>query len=312
MARMSEARVLCMPSFAEGRERAVVRQLLGAMRLPGIALLNLVLDCDANRSTMTLAGPPESVCEAAIRAGGVAVEQIDLTRRKTGEPAQSPAHARIGAADVIPFIPFGSTTLAQCVMLAREVAGALWDRYSMPSYLYGAAAARPDRVQLEEVQRGQFEKLRKAVVRDAARRPDVGGPGLHLTAGASIVGARSMLMEYRISLAESDIGAARTLSRELRESGISGLRAGGLLAGGRAHVTMQITEIRPGVPAAVHAAMLRVASKYKAVLGRWELVGLIPEDAYEAGSSWIAALDGFDPGKHILERRLQEPAEWLV
>ncbi len=309
---MSEALVLCMPAFAEGRERNTVLQFVAAMRLPGVVLLDYVMDAHVNRSTITIAGPPEAVCEAAIRAAGVAAEQIDLTRSNTDEQGQSSAHTRTGAADVIPFIPFGNSTLGQCVMLAREAAAALWSRYSLPSYLYGAAAARLDRVQLEEVQRGQFEELRKAVLRDAGRRPDVGGPGLHPTAGASIVGARSVLMEYRISLAGGDIGMARTLARELRESGMSGVRAIGLPTGGEAQVAVLMTEVRAGVPAAVHAAMLQAASKYKAALGRWKLVGLIPEEAYEAGSSWIAALDGFDAERHILEHRLRMPAEWPV
>ncbi len=307
---MSEAPVLCMPVFAEGRDRKLVLQLVAAMRLPGVVLLDYALDAYANRSTITIAGPPEAVCEAAIRAAGVAAERIDLTRSKTDEHGQSSAHATTGAADVIPFIPFGNSTLGQCVMLAREAAEALWSRYSLPAYLYGAAAARLDRVQLEEVQRGRFEELRKAVLRDAGRRPDVGGPGLHPTAGASIVGARSVLMEYRISLMGRDIGVARTLARKLRESGISGVRAIGLPADGGAYVAVLITEVRAGVPAAVHAATLRAASKYKAALGRWELIGLIPEHAYEAGSPWIAALDGFDTEKHILERRLRKLAEW--
>lgn len=307
---MSKSPVLCMPTFAEGRERRAVLQLVTAMRLSGIVLLDYALDAPANRSTITIAGPPEAVCEAVIRAAGVAAEQIDLARPKADELGQSPAHAPIGAADVIAFIPFGSSTLGQCVMLAREAAAALWSRYSLPSYLYGAAAARLDRVQLEEVQRGQFEELRKAVLRDTGRRPDVGGPGLHPTAGASVVGARSALIEYRISFAGGDLGTARTLVRELRESGIGGLRAMGLPAGGGARVTVQMTEVRPGVPAAVYAAVMQAASKYRAALGRWELIGMIPEDAYEVGSPWIAALDSFDPERHILERRLRKPAEW--
>src|SRR6202034_1594684 len=152
---------------------------------------------------------PSGIVEAAARAAGKAAEVIDLTK-------QNGAHPRIGAADVIPFIPVSGASLAECAALARQAGLLIWRRYGVPVYFYGAAAARPDRVLLEDVRRGQFEGLRDAALRDATRRPDIGGPELHNTAGASAGGARSFLIAYSIHLQQPDIAAARAIARDVR------------------------------------------------------------------------------------------------
>ncbi len=304
---MSEPLVECVPNFAGGRDRAVVEALLAAMRLPGVLLLDCAVDSDQNRAIATIAGPPAAVCEAAVRAAGVAAERIDLTR-------QTGSYPRIGATDVIPFVPLRGIGLGECAMLAREAADALWTRYGIPSYLYAAAASRPDRASLEQVRQGQFEGLREAVLRDARRRPDVGGPGLHPSAGASAVGARPLLIEYTVSLDTADIRPARAIARAVRSeiSGLPGVKAIALLAEGVAQVSLTVTDLRQSSLHAVHTAVLQAARAGRTGLLRTELVGLMPEAAYQAGSIWIAALQAsgsaFDPDRRILERLIQASA----
>src|ERR1700691_3423730 len=169
--------VECVPNFSEGRDAACVEAIVGAMRVEGVQLLDWTMDGAHNRSVVTIAGDPAAVVEAAIRGAGKAVELIDLTR-------QEGVHPRIGAADVIPFVPVKGIKLEQCALLARQAGLEIWRRYGVPVFFYEAAAARPDRANLEDVRRGQFEGLREAVNRDPSRRPDLGGPDLHPTAGA--------------------------------------------------------------------------------------------------------------------------------
>ena len=181
---MTEGAIVeCVPNFSEGRDLETVLEIVRAMRVDGVHLLDFSMDVDHNRSVVTIAGAPEAVVEAAIRGAGKACELIDLTKQK-GE------HPRIGAADVIPFVPVTGVSLVQCAMLARQAGMGIWRRFGVPVYFYEAAAARPDRVNLEDIRRGQFEGLMKEALRDTTRRPDVGGPELHPKAGASAVGAR--------------------------------------------------------------------------------------------------------------------------
>ncbi len=189
----SEGIVECVPNFSEGADREKVKEIVRAMRVDGVHLLDYSLDADHNRSVVTIAGSPEAVVEAAVRGAGKAAELIDLTK-------QSGAHPRIGAADVIPFVPVSGVSLVQCAMLARQAGLAIWRRFGVPIYFYEAAASRPDRVNLEDVRRGQFEGLRRDSPKDTRRQPDVGGPELHATAGASAVGARKFLIAYNIYL----------------------------------------------------------------------------------------------------------------
>src|SRR6202158_888320 len=213
-----EAIIECVPNFSEGTDAAKVSKIVASMQVEGVRLLDWSLDAAHNRSVVTIAGPPAAVMAAAVRSVGKAAQLIDLTR-------QSGVHPRIGAADVVPFVPVSGISLAECAMLARQAGLQIWRRYGVPVYFYGAAAARPDRVQLEDVRRGQFEGLREAAVREAARRPDIGGPELHPQAGASAVGARSFLIAYNIclqpepnSLQPPDVSIARSIARDIRAS----------------------------------------------------------------------------------------------
>ncbi len=302
---MSDALIECVPNFSEGRRREVVEAILSAMRLEGVRLLDWSMDADHNRSVVTIAGPPAAVVEAAVRAAGRAAELIDLTQ-------QEGVHPRIGAADVIPFVPLRGISLEQCALLARQAGMEIWKRYEIPVYFYEAAAARPDRAMLEEVRRGQFEGLREAVLREPARRPDVGGPGLHPTAGASAVGARKFLIAFNLYLDTADVAVARSIAREIRYSsgGLAGVKAMGVSAQGQAQVSMNLTDFTRTPVGEVYAAVREKAARLGAALVRAELIGLIPEAALERNSEWVRLLDGFDPEQKVLERRLEQPLAW--
>jgi glutamate formiminotransferase len=300
-----EAIIECVPNFSEGTDGEKVKQIVAAMQVEGVRLLDWSLDTAHNRSVVTIAGSPSGIVEAAVRAAGKAAELIDLT-------SQNGVHPRIGAADVIPFIPVSGASLAECAVLARQAGLLIWRRYGVPVYFYGAAAARPDRVLLEDVRRGQFEGLRDAARRDAARRPDIGGPELHETAGASAVGARSFLIAYNVHLQQPDIAAARAIARDIRAAngGLHGVKAIGVLANGRAQVSMNITDFTLTPMRHVHTTVQHLAQRHGILIEDAELIGLIPEAAYEPGSEWVRQITGFDPAGKVLERKLHAPIAW--
>ena len=300
-----EAIIECVPNFSEGTDVAKVEKIVAATQVEGVRLLDWSLDTAHNRSIVTLAGSPTGIVEAAVLAAGKAAELIDLT-------TQNGVHPRIGAADVIPFIPVSGASLADCAVLARQAGLLIWRRYGIPVYLYGAAAARPDRVLLEDVRRGQFEGLRDAALRDATRRPDIGGPELHNTAGASAVGARSFLIAYSVHLQQPDIAAARAIARDVRAAngGLHGVKAIAVLANGRAQVSMNVTDFRITPMRHVHATVHHLAQRHGVLIEEAELIGLIPEAAYEPDSDWVRQISGFDPDGKVLERRLHSPIAW--
>ena len=302
---MSEATIECVPNFSEGRDLAKVHAILEAMHLGGVSLLDYSLDQDHNRSVVTIAGPPAAVIESAVRGAGRAAELIDLT-------TQHGVHPRIGAADVIPFVPVAGYSLEQCAMAAHQAGHELWRRYGVPSYFYEAAALRPDRALLEEVRRGQFEGLRDTARRDASRRPDVGGPELHATAGASAIGARRFLVAYNVYLDKPDVATARAVARQIRASsgGLPGVKALGLVVDGNAQISMNITDFRQTPMSAVFSALVTCARAAGAKPVRGELIGLLPEAAYERDAEWVRQLIGFVPEEKILERRLAKPLPW--
>jgi len=303
----SEAIIECVPNFSEGTDSGKVSKIVAAMQVPGVSLLDWSLDTAHNRSVVTIAGPAEAVIESAARGAGKAAELIDLTK-------QNGVHPRIGSADVIPFIPVSKASLADCALLARQAGLQIWRRYGIPVYFYGAAAARPDRMQLEDVRRGQFEGLRDAVRKDASRRPDIGGPDLHETAGASAVGARSFLIAYNVHLRTPDVTTARAIARDIRASngGLHGVKALGVLANGRAQVTMNITDYLTTPMPKVYARAIELAQRHGAELDDSELIGLIPQVAYEPGAEWIKRIPNFDPAQKVIEQRLENPLDWIT
>ncbi len=302
---MTDPVIECVPNFSEGGDRSKVQAIVTAMCVDGVSLLDWSLDGDHNRSVVTIAGPPAAVVEAAVRAAGRAAELIDLT-------AQRGVHPRIGATDVIPFVPVSGISLPQCAILARQAGLELWKRCGIPVYFYEAAASRPDRALLEQVRQGQFEGLRELVLRDAARRPDLGGPALHPTAGASAVGARKFLIAYNLFLDRPDVTAARAIAKSLRASngGLGGVKAMGVLVQGRAQVSLNITDFRMTPVGQAFAAVCRLAETHGTKVVQAELIGLLPEEAFERDSEWVRLIKEFQPEERILERRLKHPLDW--
>jgi glutamate formiminotransferase len=302
---MSGPVVECVPNFSEGTDARRVEAIVTAMRVDGVCLLDWSMDAAHNRSVVTVAGDPAAVVESAVRGAGKAAELIDLTRQRG-------LHPRIGAADVIPFVPISGIKLEQCVLLARQAGLEIWRRFNVPVFFYEAAAARPDRANLEEVRRGQFEGLREAVGKDSSRRPDIGGPGLHPTAGACAVGARKFLVAYNIYFDSADVAMVRAIAREIRAAsgGLKGVKAMGVLAHGRAQLTMNITDFTVTPLSLVFRTASTLALRHKAAPVEGEVIGLLPEAACERDSEWMRQLTGFDLQTKIFERRLEAPLAW--
>jgi glutamate formiminotransferase / 5-formyltetrahydrofolate cyclo-ligase len=302
---MSGPLVECVPNFSEGADGRRVEAIVAAMQVAGVHLLDWSMDADHNRSVVTIAGEPAAVVEAAVRAVGKAVELIDLT-------GQQGVHPRIGAADVIPFVPVKGIKLEQCVLLARQAGLEIWRRFGVPVYFYEAAAARPDRVNLENVRQGQFEGLRDAVQKEPSRRPDLGGPALHPTGGACAVGARKFLVAYNIYFDSTDVAMVRAIAREIRAAsgGLAGVKAMGVLAHGRAQLSMNITDFEATPLSHVYRKVASLAARHKVALAEGELIGLVPEAACERESDWMRQLLEFDEQTKILERRLTHPLAW--
>jgi glutamate formiminotransferase len=302
---MSEPLVECVPNFSEGRDARRVEAIVAAMRVEGVHLLDWSMDAAHNRSVVTVAGDPAAVVESAVRGAGKAAELIDLTR-------QQGVHPRIGAADVIPFVPISSIKLEQCALLARQAGLEIWRRFNVPVFFYEAAAARPDRANLEEVRRGQFEGLIEAGGKDTSRRPDIGGPLIHPTAGACAVGARKFLVAYNIYFDSADVAMVRAVAREIRAAsgGLKGVKAMGVLVHGRAQLSMNITDFEVTPISQVFRAATALALRHKAAPVEGEIIGLLPEAACERESEWMRQLVGFDAQTKILERRLEAPLAW--
>lgn len=291
----------CVPNFSEGRDFAVVEEIVRAMQsVEGIVVLGREMDRDHNRSVVTFVGPAERVSEAAVRGVARAAELIDLNRH-TGE------HPRIGAADVVPFVPLEGTTMEECVALAHRTGEEIWRRCGVPVYYYEAAARSPERANLADLRRGQFEGLREEVRTNPARRPDVGGPDLHRTAGATVVGARKFLIAYNIYLATADVAAARRIARKVRASsgGLPFVKAMGVEVKGRAQVSMNLSDFEQTPVHVVFEAVKREAQAEGAAVESSEIIGLIPKKALEMAGAFFLQVENFHPGL-VLENRLAE------
>lgn len=308
---MTESVIECVPNFSEGRDQDVLLEIIRAMRVFGVCLLDWSMDADHNRSVVTVAGPPAAVAEAAIRGVGRAAELIDLTK-------QAGVHPRVGAADVVPFVPVQGYFVGQCAALAHTAGVEIWRRYGVPVYFYEAAARRPDRVKLEDVRRGQFEGLREAVRTDPMRCPDVGTCELHPRAGASLLGAREFLIAYNIYLRDTGLVTARAIARTLRASngGLPYVKAMGVLVDGQAQVSMNLTDFRRTPVSQVYARVVELARQHGVYVGAGELIGLIPQSALESGAGgsdvpeWARQIPGFSVEERVLEQRLQRPLAW--
>jgi glutamate formiminotransferase len=290
--------VECVPNFSEGRDAAKVDAIVEAMKVPGVYLLDREMDADHNRSVITLVGEREAIEEAAIRGVGKAAELIDLTRHEG-------AHPRMGAADVIPFIPIDGVSLEDCVAMARHVGAEIWKRFQIPVYLYEAAATRPERQNLENIRRGQFEGIRDEIATNPARMPDFGEARVHPTAGATVVGARKFLVAYNIFLNTADVSIAKKIAKAVRFSsgGLRFVKAAGFLVRGMAQVSMNLTDFEQTPIHRVFEFVKREAARYGVVPVSSEIVGLIPKQALEQAAEWYLQVESFDSSL-ILENRL--------
>jgi glutamate formiminotransferase/formiminotetrahydrofolate cyclodeaminase len=296
--------VECVPNFSEGRRREVVEALIETLAaVPGALLLDSEMDPDHNRCVLTFAGEPEPVMEAAVRLARSAAELIDLNRH-------SGQHPRMGATDVVPFVPVEGLTLDDCAEMARAVGRRIGEEVGIPVFLYEAAATRPGRVSLADVRRGEFEGLREAIGTDPGRRPDFGPERIHPTAGATAVGARRFLVAFNANLTTGDVRVAKAVAAAIREQsgGLRNVRALGfsIEGGRRAQVSMNLvnTEATP-----IHRVLALVrdeAARRGAAISGCEVVGLIPEAAMLDAAEHALQLEGFRRDQ-VLELRLRQP-----
>jgi glutamate formiminotransferase/formiminotetrahydrofolate cyclodeaminase len=290
--------VECVPNFSEGRNKAVVDAIVEAMKVDGVYLLDREMDSDHNRCVITIVGEREAIQEAAVRGVGKASELIDLCKHQG-------AHPRMGAADVIPFIPIEGVSIEDCVTMARHVGEQIWKRYQIPVYLYEAAATSPERQNLENIRRGQFEGIRADIATNPSRKPDFGDPRVHPTAGATVVGARKALVAYNVFLNTTDVEIAKKVAKAVRFSsgGLRFVKGAGFLVRGQAQVSMNLTDFEQTPVARVFEYVKREAARYGVAPVSSEIVGLIPKKALEAAAEWFLQVENFDSSL-ILENRL--------
>ena len=286
--------VECVPNFSEGCDAAKVARIAAAIQsAPGVAVLDQTLDADHNRSVITFAGAPEAIAEGALRGIASAVAEIDLNRHQG-------VHPRVGAADVVPFVPIAGITLAECAIIAARAGEQVWRRLGVPVFLYGAAATRPDRVALENV--------RREVRTQRDRYPDFGEGDLHPTAGATVVGARNILIAFNVNLETADVAIARAIARKVRFSsgGLPHVKALGvfLRSRGISQVSMNLTDFEQTPVHLAFQAVREEATRLGVKVRSSEIVGLIPRKALEMAAGCDLRIENFRP-ELVLEDRLK-------
>lgn len=293
--------VECVPNFSEGRRKEVVDRIVYSIQsVPGIKILDVEMDPDHNRSVVTFTGNRENVQEGAFRGARAASELIDLNKHK-GQ------HPRMGALDVLPFIPISGVTVEDCVQIANKVGARIAKELKIPVYLYESAARRPERANLENVRRGEFEGLREAVLSDETRYPDYGPKMLHPTAGAVAVGARMPLIAFNVNLKSSDVKIAKEIAKKIRASsgGLPKVKALGfaLEARGMVQVSMNLTDYTVTPISEVFEAIVREAKERNVEIAESEIIGLIPLDAVCDLAAKFLKISRFGSSQ-VLERRI--------
>ncbi|MFL6450344.1 MAG: glutamate formimidoyltransferase [Bryobacteraceae bacterium] len=294
--------VECVPNFSEGRSVEIVDAIEAGIRsVHGSVVLHRTSDRDHNRSVITYAGLGSAVLESALEAARIASSSIDLRRHRG-------VHPRLGALDVLPFVPLADTPMEYCVGLAHEVGRRLWEELGIPVYFYEAAAQKPERIRLEHVRRGEFEGIGEAAESDPSRRPDIGGPRLHPTAGAVIVGARKFLIAYNINLRTADVSVAKTIAKSIRTSsgGFPAVKALGLAlpSRGLVQVSMNLTDFEQTPVHVVFLEVARLAAHYQVEVEESELIGLMPRKAIEMAAAGLLKLHDFHSDR-VVENRLE-------
>ena len=292
----------CVPNISEGRRPAVIDEIATAARqTPGVRLLDIHSDPDHNRSVLSLVGPADAIGEAAFRIATAAVEAIDMRDHRG-------VHPRVGALDVLPFVPLGDTVMQTCVELAHRVGRRIAESLDVPVYFYGEAALRPERRLLVEIRRGEYEELRTAIATDPARAPDLGPASLG-PAGATAVGARRILVAFNLHLRTRELAVAQAIARTVRASGggLPGVQALGLPTSDPelVQVSMNLTDLE-ATP--LHVAVARVraeAERLGVEVARGELVGLMPARALLAAGADALALPSLSR-RQVLELAIED------
>ncbi len=292
--------VECVPNYSEGRREDVVRKIVEAIEsVPGVRVLDWSMDPDHNRSVVTCIAPPEVAVEAMIRGAKVAVQYIDLNHHQ-GE------HPRIGAVDVVPFVPLMNVTMEDCVKLAEEFGKRMWEELRIPVYLYAEAARRPERRLLPNIRKGEFEALKEEISKPE-RHPDIGEPVIHPTAGATVTGARPFLVAFNVYLNTPDVKIAKKIARAVRESsgGLKNVQAKGVFIAERnqAQVTMNLLNIKRTPIPRVFELVKREAERYGVSVVESEVIGLIPMDALVSAFKYYLQAHGFKRAQ-ILEEKV--------
>jgi len=294
--------VECVPNFSEGRRKEVINAIVDEARSKNVKVLDIESDANHNRSVLTFVGDPEDVKEAGLAASAKAIELIDLNKH-TGE------HPRMGAVDVIPFIPIASIAMEECVQLARDFAKEFAARFKVPVYLYEYAATRPDRKNLADVRRGEFEGLREQIGIDPEKKPDFGPNSIHPTAGATAIGARQILIAYNINLATNNLDLAKKIARQVRgrDGGLPAVKALGfeLKDRGMVQVSMNMVDYKVSQLYEAFERVRTLAEQQGIQVAESEIVGLVPTEALTDAAEFYLRLRTFKKNQ-ILERRLTE------
>src|SRR5687767_11754611 len=294
--------VECVPNFSEGRDKDVIDAIRNAIAtVEGVAVLDVSSDASHNRTVITFVAPLDTAVDAAFAGMQEAAKRIDLTKHQ-GE------HPRIGATDVVPFVPLEGTTMEDCILLARALGERAARELGVPVYLYERAATRPDRVKLADVRRGEFEGLRDEIATNTDRKPDFGDSRVHPTAGATAVGARPFLVAFNVYLGPAtNLHVAREVAKAVRFStgGLRYVKALGLEVEGQAQVSMNLVDLE-GTPLHIAYEMVRLEAAAHGVTPTWsEIVGLVPEHALMAAGARHIQLRGFTP-RMVLDHRVRE------
>ncbi len=291
----------CVPNFSEGRLREVIDSIRKAAEaVPGVTILDCENDPSHNRMVLTFVGPPEAVKEAALASSAEAIKSIDLRTHK-GE------HPRMGAVDVVPFVPIRDVTMEECITLAKEFALEYSKRFNVPVFLYEYAATRPERKDLAKVREGQFEGLRELIGKDPAKDPDYGPKTIHPTAGATAVGARPILIAYNVNLKSSDLSIAKKIAHMVRgrDGGLPTVKALGFELHDRSivQVSMNITDYKVSSVTRAFEEVSKKAREFGVEVLESEIVGLVPTDALVEAADKYLKLANFSPNQ-IIENRI--------
>jgi glutamate formiminotransferase len=294
--------VECVPNFSEGRKPEVIERIAQSIQsVPGAIVLDRHIDTDHNRSVITFVAEPHAIVEAAVQAVARATELIDL-RKHTGE------HPRIGATDVLPFVPVSDVTIDDCVVLAHEAGRRIWEELSIPVYFYERAALKPGRERLENVRRKGFERLQDEIATDPDRKPDVGAAAVHETAGAIAVGARPFLIAFNVTLGTNDLVIARRIARVVRErdGGLPFVKALGfeLRSRGLVQVSMNLIDYEQTSITQAFEAVRAEAERLGVEISGTEVVGLLPRAALDRDAAYFSLLENWSENV-ILENLLE-------